>query len=427
MARSKNDIERYLNGEMTPAEMHALEREALHDPFLSEALEGIDEAGTDSFLYDLKQLHNSVRQRTSLRKTKIISMWNWSLGIAAGLILLAVTSVYIISIIGKDQQARQLAKQGDSAAKTAPSVEVDSSAIDKSYEKISALASEPSDQKAVAKTQPGTTPDIHSKIVQPSVAATETKPVQSDEPAELSETGPVRDDAAPKEATTTDKTKAVAARKESGERKTNAKPESIARTVAGKVVSSDDKSALPGVNVVIKGTNIGTVTDGDGNYQLSLTGDQERLIFSFIGLQSVEAEVPADKNLNVEMTNDFSQLSEVVVTGYGASNEADDAENFEFAQPSGGRKAFKQYLEEKMQYPDRAIENKVEGKVTIEFSVDTNGQLDEFKVLKGIGYGCDDEVIRLVKQGPRWSPSKRNSQPVKDKVRIRFKFDLPEK
>src|SRR5690349_3800571 len=104
MNNRKYDIERYLRGDMTAAEMHALEKDALHDPFLAEALEGIDNTGHESFLFDLDGLHKSVHQRTKARRGKIISITRWAYGIAAGLILLAVSSVYIIGLIQSNEK-----------------------------------------------------------------------------------------------------------------------------------------------------------------------------------------------------------------------------------------------------------------------------------------------------------------------------------
>jgi hypothetical protein len=63
--------------------------------------------------------------------------------------------------------------------------------------------------------------------------------------------------------------------------------------------------------------------------------------------------------------------------------------------------------------------------VTVQFTVQINGQLGDFEILKGIGYGCDDEVIRLIKQGPAWEPTKKGNQPVTDKVKVRLKFEIP--
>ena len=63
------------------------------------------------------------------------------------------------------------------------------------------------------------------------------------------------------------------------------------RAVSGKVSATEDGSALPGVNVVVKGTTNGTVTDSDGNFSLNVSGANQTLVFSFIGLQTQEVAV----------------------------------------------------------------------------------------------------------------------------------------
>ncbi len=93
------------------------------------------------------------------------------------------------------------------------------------------------------------------------------------------------------------------------------------RTVTGKVTSAEDGSTLPGVNVVIKGTTNGSVTDIDGNYKLSVPEDGGTLVFSFIGLESQEVEVGSQSVINAVMNSDIQQLSEVVVTALGISRE----------------------------------------------------------------------------------------------------------
>jgi len=92
-------------------------------------------------------------------------------------------------------------------------------------------------------------------------------------------------------------------------------------TVKGTVVSDEDGSPLPGVNVVVKGTTIGTVTDAYGNYTLTLPNNASTLLFSFVGLMSLE--IPISKSdINIRMQPDVTQLSEVVVTGYGYERQA---------------------------------------------------------------------------------------------------------
>ncbi|MEQ9164801.1 MAG: carboxypeptidase-like regulatory domain-containing protein, partial [Fulvivirga sp.] len=72
------------------------------------------------------------------------------------------------------------------------------------------------------------------------------------------------------------------------------------RTVTGKITSVDDGEALPGVNVVLKGTTIGTVTDFDGNYTLSISDQNAVLVFSFIGLATEEVAVGARSVIDVQ-------------------------------------------------------------------------------------------------------------------------------
>jgi len=93
------------------------------------------------------------------------------------------------------------------------------------------------------------------------------------------------------------------------------------RTVTGKVTSVGDGNPIPGVNVVLKGTATGTVTDIDGNYKISVPEEGGILTFSFIGLQSKEVEVGSRSVVNVAMTADVQQLTEVVVTAGGIERE----------------------------------------------------------------------------------------------------------
>jgi TonB-linked SusC/RagA family outer membrane protein len=88
------------------------------------------------------------------------------------------------------------------------------------------------------------------------------------------------------------------------------------RTVTGKVTASEDGSSLPGVNVVVKGTTNGTVTDADGKFSISAP-ENASLIFSFIGLKTTEVPIGERSIVDVQLTLDITQLSEVVVTATG--------------------------------------------------------------------------------------------------------------
>jgi hypothetical protein len=91
--------------------------------------------------------------------------------------------------------------------------------------------------------------------------------------------------------------------------------------VQGCVRSVEDGSPLPGVNVMVKGSTIGTVTDGGGNYFLALPSDASTLVFSFIGLKTEEVAITGRKQVDANLSLDVTQLSEVVVTAQGVEKE----------------------------------------------------------------------------------------------------------
>src|SRR5690606_27968226 len=164
----------------------------------------------------------------------------------------------------------------------------------------------------------------------------------------------------------------------------------------------------------------------EGKYQLRLDTISSALVFSYVGFETKEI-MPSGHKVDVALDPDVSELSEIVVVGYGEARDPNIIEptSIEIAAPEGGKKAFKQYLENNQHYPEQALNNKIEGKVTVQFTLDSNDAITDFKVLKGLGYGCEDEVIRLIKSGPKWNPTRRNNEPVRDKVKVRMRFSLP--
>lgn len=93
------------------------------------------------------------------------------------------------------------------------------------------------------------------------------------------------------------------------------------RTISGKVTSSEDGVPLPGVNVIVKGTTAGTVSDIDGNYKVTVPEGAETLTFSFIGFTEQEVPINGQSTINIQMVSDTRQLSEVVVTAVGIERE----------------------------------------------------------------------------------------------------------
>jgi TonB-linked SusC/RagA family outer membrane protein len=93
------------------------------------------------------------------------------------------------------------------------------------------------------------------------------------------------------------------------------------RVVSGKVTSADDGSPLPGVNVLVKGTTNGTVTDGSGNFSIPINENDRFLIFSFIGFESKEVEIGSQTLISVALNTDATELNEVIVTAVGIERD----------------------------------------------------------------------------------------------------------
>ena len=87
------------------------------------------------------------------------------------------------------------------------------------------------------------------------------------------------------------------------------------RTVNGTVTSAEDGTGLPGVSVLIDGTQSGTITDIEGNYSLTVPNDNSSLIFSFIGFEQQKINVAGRSTVSVELAVDLMSLDGVVLVG----------------------------------------------------------------------------------------------------------------
>jgi TonB-linked SusC/RagA family outer membrane protein len=91
------------------------------------------------------------------------------------------------------------------------------------------------------------------------------------------------------------------------------------RVISGTVKNTTDGSALPGVNIVVKGTTAGAISDVNGEFKLSVPSSAKKIIFSFIGFVTKEIDVPTSGNMDVILEEDVIGLEEVVVTGLATS------------------------------------------------------------------------------------------------------------
>lgn len=93
------------------------------------------------------------------------------------------------------------------------------------------------------------------------------------------------------------------------------------RTITGKILSGEDQTALPGVNILIKGTTNGTISDVDGNYSIDVSSGSDVIIFSFVGFLTQEVQVSDRSTIDISLGTDARHLSEVVVTALGIERD----------------------------------------------------------------------------------------------------------
>ncbi len=93
-------------------------------------------------------------------------------------------------------------------------------------------------------------------------------------------------------------------------------------SISGSVLSDEDNEGLPGVNVIVKGTATGTVTDIDGKYLLDVPDQNSILVFSSVGFVSEEVAVGNQTVINMNLVPDITSLDELVVIGYGSIKRA---------------------------------------------------------------------------------------------------------
>ena len=131
-------------------------------------------------------------------------------------------------------------------------------------------------------------------------------------------------------------------------------------------------------------------------------------------------------SLDVEVTEE-SVLEDVIYEAVEVPEEEVE-EVFLFVEeaphPVGGLKSFYTYISEHLEYPVIAKRMGIEGKVYVQFIINKDGSITDLEILKGIGSGCDDEALRVIRESPNWVPGKQRGQPVKVKMAIPIVFEL---
>lgn len=418
MPVSQSDIDKYLRGELSHAQRHAIEKAALRDPFLADALAGAQQLAPEEFGEDVALLQRQIRSKAGMKARLVVRM---AAGVA--LILGAATLVYFLGSPRYDHPPLALQHDEGPAPERTDEVGIVTDSLSPHPSEPMATGNSGVETGKTTTSAPPAEP-LAQASAPPGVGDEQVLPVAADAKAEGA--------AEPQSAVPSElpsRKKAVARDAEVDQIMPPAGKQAVGtaplrtQPAGGQVVSAEDGTPLPGINIMLKGTSVGTITDADGRFELP-AAREGILVFSFVGLQSIEVPV-ASGPMAVRMPADVSSLSEVVVTGRGLSgSETGEAGTSRVAEPRGGRRSFNRYLEEHLIYPEAARVKGVTGKAIIQFRVQTNGALSDFVIIKGIGSGCEEELIHLIKNGPAWSAEQINGKPVVATVRVRFNFRL---
>lgn len=182
--------------------------------------------------------------------------------------------------------------------------------------------------------------------------------------------------------------------------------------VRGRVV---DRSGEPliGATVAVKGTANATITDIDGYFALNAK-NAERLVASYIGFDRLELPADTSKPMTLALNESAAELSEVVVIGHGVSTGDEDYRP-KTPQPEEGYATYHRYLEENLRKPTDKCAN-VRGRVVLNFYINSSGYAYNIEVKRSLCPSADEEAIRLVREGGRWTTGS-------EQVRLSIKFE----
>ena len=134
----------------------------------------------------------------------------------------------------------------------------------------------------------------------------------------------------------------------------------------------------------------------------------------------VDDEIQVDDNLFMNLEDDASMGVEIMDYVETVEEEVveEEAIPFQFVEekPSfmgGDANAFSKWVNERLVYPEIAKENGVSGRVTLQFTVNTDGTVSNIKVLRGVDPSLDKEAVRVVSMSPKWTPGKQRDRAVK--------------
>jgi hypothetical protein len=446
---SASDIEKYWKGNLPASQMHAMEKAALEDPFLADALEGYrlvasKQMGADApFEADITDLENRLRNRVSKKsETRILPIGWWKI---AAIFIVVAGGIWLYTILNNNSQQTNIAQEKERAKKPADlPVQMDSSksVVTKSdSEKESALAITPSHKPPIKTPGMPAFEEKNNKEPQsdsilpaaPVAAASSQKSIN-----ELKKS--VDDKSAEKEQGLADivinkpGAKQAPARSEnaalSGKIKgisTEFKDKRIvqlkddletyaAHTFNGRLLNQSNQP-IANANVQIPDLNIATRTDKHGNFSFKSTDTALNVTVASNDFVSQNQKLQNNQGYS---SNQIILNAVPALQNQGYSRQAMNNQRKRAAQPSQNLtlqilntapvvdwKAYEKYIQENKEIPDDVKD--VHGIVIVSFTVEAKGNPFNFSVDKSLDAQLDEEVIRLIKEGPAWKLLKGKS------------------
>lgn len=412
-------IRQYLAGELDDKAMHILERRAMDDPFLAEALEGFGMHTPDqeAHLSDLES-RLTARVQAGEKRRMIPVYYRWAAA-AAVLILAGIGTLWIWQqglpqgeIARTEEKQTPVAPGAVTNESGRPVVPVAESLKNRQADAPQALPPAPlaSNEGATAKQEATIQEDTSTVAAEAAAQA----------PAMMRMDRSMADNAIPsgtpdslhteedRIASSDIKLRKKAAYAPATVIAPQSKEVSVAensnpnkRQLQGKVVDASQRNVgLAGVSVGLEGGRTGTLTDGEGNFTIAVdSAAPVQLSVYSIGYEGKKMNVGSKENdLKIALKQQDNALSETVVVNPGKIV-------YKAPAPMNGVKSYEEYLAAHTQYPPTAAAKNIKGKVRISFMVLPDGTLKDFKVTRKLQPECDQEAIRVIKEGPQWAPA----------------------
>lgn len=390
-------LRRWLHGETRGSEESRLERAAQEDPFLADAWEGYTQNAQADHLSKIKQLNTKIaaRTQTNQRKTGPILIWLPRLAAAAAVLLLLTfgwkwlfnpaPEADLVVDVPTIESKREAESQ---PAPSTPEV------ADVSIEKVD--KTRPSKRKAKEGPAPA---NSSAEALSDDAAVNEELNGLAD--AEIIEEKPkveVNKEDAPGNAASSRAAGNVAdkdlAKISPASRDLNALQ--VNPTVGGIVV--DERGQRAGGIPLQRDAKTFAITNGEGAFELpSAAPAQVKVVDPEFETQSLRLDDNDEKVV-------LQRKTKALKKSFDAS---DRQEGVGYPSPEGGFEKFEQYIRENIETPFEAKLNAVSGDVTLEFTFEKDGKPARIRILRPLGFGCDQIAERLIEDGPKW----RNGKP----------------